>query len=85
MKRLLLYYLAIIGPLLLLVILVTFYDLTPKYFMIGLLLYALIYHPLISGYRLYVSGVIERKEIWRNFIPFWNAKYFEFLFFNKRL
>jgi len=45
-----------------------------------LLLYALIYHPTISGIRLISMGKIEKGDFWKNYIPFWNKKYFRNLF-----
>lgn len=44
-------------------------------------LYALVYHPTISGVRLLTLNKISKKEFWKNYIPFWNKKYFRDLFF----
>ncbi len=49
-------------------------------FTISLLTYSLIYHPFISGIRLYVLGVISKKDIIKNLIPFWNFKFYRQLF-----
>jgi hypothetical protein len=38
---------------------------------------------LISGIRLVQSKRIKKEDFWKNFIPFWNDKYWTFLFFNK--
>jgi hypothetical protein len=45
--------------------------------------YAFIYHPLISGLRLVATNKIPRSKLWLTFIPFWNKRYFSYLFFNK--
>lgn len=47
-----------------------------------LMIYALIYHSLISGLRLINSKMIERDQLWYNLIPEWNLKHFSFLFFD---
>jgi hypothetical protein len=48
-----------------------------------LLAYIIVYHPLISGLRLLQTHKISKRDFWKNFIPFWNDKYWTFLFFNK--
>ena len=45
--------------------------------------YTFIYHPFICGLRLVQTYKISKQELWKNFIPFWNDKYWVFLFFNK--
>jgi hypothetical protein len=82
-KNVFLFYVTIGVPLLLLVLLADVHQISPFYFCMFLLLYALVYHPLICGLRLYNSGKIRLEDIKLNFIPFWNRKYFLFLFFNK--
>jgi hypothetical protein len=52
-------------------------------FVVLLAIFVLIYHPLICGLRLLHSQKISYKVFWKNFIPFWNDKYWTFLFFNK--
>jgi hypothetical protein len=47
-----------------------------------LFVYFLLYHPFISGLRLLHSNKISKKQFWKNFIPGWNSKYLNFLFFN---
>ena len=59
------------------------YDIIGNYaFGCLLMFYCLIYHPLISGLRLIASHRIAKNQLWYNFIPGWNWKYFSFLFFN---
>ncbi len=48
----------------------------------GILFYALIYHPLISGIRLVNLGKIPSSDLFKNFIPLWNKQYFKTLFFS---
>ena len=52
-------------------------------FTIGIMAYGIFYHPFVSGLRLLQSGKIDKSEFWKNFIPFWNDKYWTFLFFGK--
>jgi hypothetical protein len=47
-----------------------------------ILMYALVYHPAISGLRLLAKHKINRGQYWCNFIPGWNSKYFRSLFLN---
>jgi hypothetical protein len=81
-KNIIAYYLLIVLPLAGLVLLVKMQEVSSSFFFVGLLVYALLYHPLISGLRLVNSGKIKRSEFLYNFIPLWNLKYFGFLFFN---
>jgi hypothetical protein len=83
LKNLLLYHMCIIIPLLLLIVLMILEVIPGKYFVKGLLFYALIYHPLLSGLRLLSMKKIKRNEFLKNFIPFWNSKYFSTLFLGK--
>ena len=57
--------------------------LSPSAFTIGLFFYALVYHPFISGKRLLALRTIDKFQFINNFIPFWNFKYFDILFFKK--
>lgn len=83
LKNLAFYYLLILLPLATIIVLVKMGAISATIFVVGLIAYALIYHPIVSGLRLVSAGKIGRSEFMYNFIPFWNAKYFEFLFFNK--
>jgi len=80
--KLISYYLQIILPLVIL-----FWAATLNYsavFAIGALFYALIYRPLVDGNRLLQLGLVERKEWWKLFIPFYlniHVKYFYELYF----
>ena len=83
MKSIITYYLLIFLPLIAFAIIIRMKTVSANYIMAGLLVYALIYHPLVSGLRLLANNKIRRSEFLLSFIPFWNAKYFGFLFFNK--
>lgn len=80
MKNLIKFYLAIFLPLILIVILAVFDIIGPTLFVILLFGYAFIYHPFISGKRLLAIHEINKEDFWKNFIPFWNSKYFVDLF-----
>jgi hypothetical protein len=78
MKNLAVYYFVILAPLV--AILFTLKERNGT-FAILLLIYALVYRPLTDGYRLYVKGLITRKEIGNMFIPFYyRAKWFKELY-----
>lgn len=55
----------------------------PDFALYFLIAYVLVYHPLISGIRLLESKKIKVSQLPYNFIPGWNSKFFDFLFFNK--
>lgn len=52
-------------------------------FLIGFVFYLFVYRQLLCGLRLLATGKINRNQFILNFIPFWNDKYFGFLFFNR--
>jgi len=47
---------------------------------ISIICYALIYRPLIDGYKLIFKGLITRKEIWKMYLPSTYRKYFKELY-----
>ena len=78
LKSILLFYLSIFTPL---TILVIFSDsISTRLFTILMLIYGLVYHPLMCAIRLLQMGKISNKDFFKNFIPFWNTKYFDTLF-----
>jgi hypothetical protein len=83
-KNIIFYYLMITIPLAGLVILNKYHRIDPVIFVWGLIAYAIIYQPLISGLRLLSSGMITAEKFIWNFIPFWNLKYAGFLYLNRR-
>lgn len=82
-RNLFFFYVIMAIPLLCLALLLRTHHVSAKIFVIGLFAYAFLYHPLICGLRLLQNKKIKRKEFFLNFVPFWNQKYFNFLFFNK--
>ena len=83
MKNIFVFYCLILVPYIVLMIAGVNELVSPMFFLISTLLWALVYQPLISGLRLLASGKITKEQLWLNFIPFWNSKFFGFLFFNK--
>jgi hypothetical protein len=83
MKSLINFYMYISWPFLTMVLLAKAGLLSGGAFMILVLTYALVYHPLISGLRLVATNKIPKDRLWLTFIPFWNWRYFSYLFFNK--
>lgn len=83
MKSLFSFYLLIVTPLAAFVLAAKWQYLSNEWFVALLMGYCLFWHPLISGIRLLSHQKIPRSFFWRNFIPFWNMKYFGFLFFNR--
>ena len=83
LKNIYIFYLLIFLPITLLAIGLMNNYFTSGSFTLLLLTYCFIYHPLISGLRLMATGKIGKNKFWFNFIPAWNWKFFEFLFFNK--
>lgn len=51
------------------------------WFVIFLFIYALIYRPILHIIRLLSLGVIEEKDAWKFFLPFYQNKYFKTLWF----
>jgi hypothetical protein len=80
MKNIWFYYLLIVVPMITLHLLGKYQLISPAFFAIFLLTYALIYHPLLSGYRLIAMGVIRKEQIWKCFIPLWINQYSKELF-----
>ncbi|HLX93570.1 MAG TPA: hypothetical protein VKR32_17930 [Puia sp.] len=81
MKKLLIIYLSVFLPVFAIVYAVKNHYLSEVGFMWALGLYVLVYHPMISSLRLLNAGKISSAEIWKCFLPFYNWKYFSFLFF----
>ena len=48
-----------------------------SWFAIFLLIYFLIYRPILHIFRLLRLKVIEKKDAWKFFIPFYQTKYFK--------
>jgi len=83
LHRPIVYYAFVFFPLFTLVLLNKLELINPGFFTFGLLTYALLYHPFISGKRLISLKAIEASNFKYNFIPLWNLKYFDILFFKR--
>ncbi len=83
LHKLIFFYFFIFVPLAFLVALTKIDLISNNVFAACLLLYVVIYHPFISGKRLIELEIIKKAQFWKNFIPFWNFKYFDVLFLSK--
>ena len=83
MKKIFIFYILIFLPLLAIVLAAKYAYFSAEEFAWALAIYVILYHPLISLSRLVNNNRIPRSDIWLGFIPFYNWKYFSFLFFNK--
>lgn len=81
LHKLLFFYICIFIPLSFMIVLLKIELLSSNGFVVGLLIYSLLYHPFISGRRLVELQIIDKSKFLNNFIPFWNFKYFDILFF----
>lgn len=81
MKNIINFYVYVFAPLSIIVLLAAAKLLGSLAFFWLLMIYALIYHPYISGLRLIAANKIKKSKIWYSFIPTWNWRYFAFLFF----
>ncbi len=76
------FYVMLALPLVALIILYRAQRIDSTFFVTGLLIWGLIYHPFLCGLRLLRNKKITKAAFGLNFIPFWNFKFFHFLFFN---
>ena len=81
--KLLYYYLQILSPI---AVIVMLYE-AERYqsSLIAILVYMFVYRPVVDSWRLTKLGVLAKKERWKMFIPFYRSKYFEVLYFNQAL
>ncbi len=85
LKNLFGFYCALALPLMALILGARYEFISSGFFVIGLLVFCLFYHPAICGLRLLALNKIRSDKFWYNFIPGWNQKYFSILFLNKNL
>lgn len=78
MKKLIFYYFAILIPLPLLI----GFSSNSKMFVVFLISYV-IYRGFVDGQRLIEKGILDKKELWKAFIPFWCSRYYRQLYFEK--
>ena len=81
LKNIFIFYIFIIIPFGTIFILFRQNLVSSNIFILSLLIYALIYRPLLSGIRLIQSGKINKKQLWHKYIPGWNSRFFFFLYF----
>lgn len=77
------FYVLIFAPLSVLMLLLKLDLVSSQFFAVAILVWALVYHPYISGNRLIAIGKINKQDLKYNFIPFWNLRFFDSLFFNR--
>ena len=75
MKKYLLFMLTLAAPLVVLAWLNREHEISSQVFTVLMLVYALLYHPLISMVRLVTLGFATKQDIWKSLIPIWNWKY----------
>lgn len=81
MKHTAFYYLALIVPFALIILLFSFRS---EWRLIALLFFW-IYKALLDGQRLIAKGALPPKHRWKSFIPFFTVKYRPILFTNKQV
>ncbi len=79
MKNIFIYYLAILLPIPLLIW--SLYNNSITFFII--LMFNVVYRGFIDGQRLVEKKIINKKDLWKAFMPFWKFKYFRSLYFEK--
>lgn len=52
-----------------------------SFFLIFILIYALVYRPIINYFRLKHLNIIDEKKFFYVFIPFWETQYMKEIFF----
>jgi len=57
------------------------FNINSNIFLLILLVWIFVYRQILCGIRLVQLGKIDKKKFYKNFIPFWNDKYFKLLFF----
>jgi len=83
LKNIYIFYFVISLPLALLALGAKYQYVSNWNFFLLLMAYCFIYHPFICGVRLIAGDKITMEKFWKNFIPFWNGRYWSFLFLNK--
>ncbi|WP_346237314.1 hypothetical protein ABDK00_011210 [Niabella insulamsoli] len=58
-------------------------QLSGSTFVVSMLIYAMIYRPIVDGVRLIHLGLLKRSEIWKMFIPFYPVGYIKELYFKR--
>ncbi len=82
-KNIFFFYLLLLIPFAALILSVKQDYISNNTFILLFITYFIVYRPFICGIRLSQNKKIKKQDFWKNFIPFWNDKYWTFLFFNK--
>jgi hypothetical protein len=79
MRNLIFYYFVILLP-----IPILFWTAkTDRLLFVFLLVAYIIFRNFFDGQKLINKNIIEKKELWKAFIPFWRSRYFKELYFEK--
>ena len=78
--KLFLFYVLILGPMLLYVLSAR-EVLSPSISLTLIFLYVFVYHPTLVALRLLDKHVITKADFTKTYIPFWNHRYFSETFF----
>ncbi|HEX5172287.1 MAG TPA: hypothetical protein VFW11_24090 [Cyclobacteriaceae bacterium] len=78
MKNRISYWIAVAVPALVLYFIMTMYS-SPSLVFVLVVLYIFVYRPILNMIRLMSLNAIERRDIWKLFIPFQNGKYSKIL------
>ncbi len=76
-----LFWMLAIVPFFALMMMIDKFNRSPWLFISLVVIYAMIYRPILHIFRLLRLKVIEGKDAWKLFIPFYEAKYLKALWF----
>lgn len=82
MKNTVVYYLAIILPVIAIFVLKNTGMISSNWFVYTFVLYLLVYRSCTDGLRLAGKGTIEKRNIWKVIVPGQRIKYFKELYLN---
>jgi hypothetical protein len=80
LKNTIAYYIVIASPVAILAILAKNKEIASDWFVTSMLLYCFVYRPITDYYRLLSKGLLSKRDFWRAFTPFLQAKYFKALY-----
>jgi len=63
-------------------IILAYYELQNNCWVIFLLVYVIVYRPLLDGMRLVKLNLINKSEVWKLLIPFYRIRFFKQLYFD---
>jgi hypothetical protein len=77
LAEIVLFWVLAVVPFFALMMMIHKFNRSPWLFISLLLTYAMIYRPILHIFRLSRLKVIEKKDAWKFFIPFYETKYFK--------